>query len=143
MIHPKKTIRSELYIHAAPAAIWQKFIHLPGWPTWHPQVSSAQWLEGEQWQEGAHFTITAPSGHTNHFVIRMVSPELVTVWESLSPTLNAVYSFHCTDQVGGCKVTMSCTFHGFAALSSLLQSGRRKSELRQPLEALKKYFDRK
>jgi len=143
MIHPNKTIRTELYIHAASVAVWQKFIQLHDWPQWYPAVRTVQWLNGERWQEGSRFAITTPHGQTNRFVIRMVSPESVTVWESLSPTLKAVYSFHCTDQVGGCKVTMSCTFHGFAALTSFLQSGRRRAELRQPLVSLKDYFDRK
>ena len=143
MIHPKRRFSSELYIHEATAAIWQKFIQLDGWPTWQPDVNGVQWLAGMAWQEDAQFAVATSSGQTTRFVIRMVAPGSVTVWESTSPALNAVYAFHCTDQVGGCKVTMSCTYHGFSALGSWFQTGRYRAQLNQTLVALKAHFDRK
>ncbi|MCB0084108.1 MAG: SRPBCC family protein [Caldilineaceae bacterium] len=143
MIHPRKELKSERYIHAAPAAVWQKFTQLHGWPGWYPEVSSVKWLDGDQWREGAHFALTNSQGETYRFVIRMVAPGSATVWESLSPALNAVFTFHCTDQVGGCKVTMGCTYHGIAALTVWLQYGRHQAQVTRPLDALKAHFDRK
>lgn len=143
MIRPKTQRNAELYIHAAPAAIWQRFTRLDGWPAWQPDVHSVQWLEGDKWQEGARFAISSLDGQTTRFVIRMVAPATATVWESLDPALNAVYTFHCTDQLGGCKVTMSCTFHGFSVLTAWLPFSRHQAQLQQVLEALKSHFERK
>jgi hypothetical protein len=143
MIKPTTKIQTDLYIHAAREAVWQKFIRLHEWPAWQPNVSTVQWQQGDSWQEGAHFAVRASQGQAVNYVIRMVAPARVTVWETLNPALNTVYTLHCADQVGGCKVTLSCTVHGFAALATWVQQGRRRHQLHAQLEALKRYFDRK
>ena len=142
MINPRSQISTELYIHAARAAVWQKFTQLHGWPTWQPTVSAVQWDEGDGWQEGAHFQVRTGSQQLR-CVIRMVSPETATVWEVLNAAHNAVYSLHCTDQLGGCKVTIRATYHGVAVLLLWLQRGRRQNELQTLLAALKAYFERR
>jgi hypothetical protein len=143
MINPQTKVQTDLYIHAARAAVWQKYTRLHDWPAWQPTVQAAQWRQGERWQEGAQFTVRDQNGQTTNYVIRMVAPESVTVWETLNAPLNAVYSLHCSEQVGGCKVTLSCTYHGVAALANLLLSGRRRSQLVRQLHALKQHFERR
>lgn len=140
MINPNSQISAELYIHAARAAVWRKFIELDDWPHWQPAVRAVQWDENDGWREGARFQVEKDSQRLR-CVIRMVSPESVTVWEVLNPALNAVYTLHCTDQLGGCKVTIRCTYHGVAALLLWIQRGKRLRELQALLAALKAYFD--
>lgn len=140
MIHPQAEIHAEIYIHAASAAVWQKFTQLNAWPTWQPAVQTVAWQGESRWQEGSRFQVTMEQQQL-HCVIRMVSPPTVTVWEVLTPAMNAVYSLHCTDQVGGCKVVLRCTYHGVTALLLWLQRGRRRRALQTTLEALKRHFE--
>ncbi|MCB0064730.1 MAG: SRPBCC family protein [Caldilineaceae bacterium] len=145
MINPQSQVSAELYIQAARAAVWQKFIRLPEWPDWQPAVQAAQWTDGGTaggWQEGAHFQITQGQ-QVLHGVIRMVATESVTVWEVMDPALNAVYALHCTDQLGGCKVTLRYTVNGMRVLLFWLQRGRRQRQLSATLEALKAHVERR
>lgn len=140
MIRPSRQIKLERYIHAAPAAVWQKFTRLPSWPTWYPGVAAVAWLEGDRWQENHCFVVTTSQGERHRFIIRMVAPDAVTVWESMSASLNVVYSLHCTDQVGGCKVTIRCTYFGMSALRAWVQFGQQEAYLAAILDALKATF---
>lgn len=142
MIRPRTKVHAELYIHAASAAVWRRFTQLQEWPTWYPDVIATQWREGVGWQEGATFQVQANGERTTQYVIRMVSSESVTVWEAVNPALTVVYSLHCADQVGGCKVTLTATYHGMAALS-LWARGQRQRRLTAILAALQQTFERR
>ncbi len=142
MIRPQTKIQADLYIHAAKEAVWQKYTRLPDWPTWQPHVAAVQWQQGDRWQEGAQFEVRDRQGRRVTYVVRMVVPGSVTVWETLNPAVSSVYSFHVADQVGGCKATFSATYHGLAALTLWLQRGQRRQQLQATLDALKAYFGR-
>ncbi len=143
MIRPQTKIQADLYIHAAKEAVWQKYTQVHDWPTWQPNVSAVAWRQGDRWQEGAQFAVHDGQGGTATYIIRMVVPNSVTVWEAMNPAVSTVYSFHVADQVGGCKVTFSATYHGLGALTLWLQRGHRRRQLQATLEALKAYFGRK
>jgi len=140
MFNPRAQISANTYIQAARPAVWEKFTRLHEWPRWQPAVEATQWETGHGWQEGNRFRLTG-SGHVDHCVVRMVSPGSVTVWEVDVPARSAVYTLHCTDQLGGCKVTLRCTYHGVAALWLWLQRGSRQRALQATLTALKMHFD--
>lgn len=142
MIWPSTTRNAEMHIHAARLAVWEKFTRLRDWPLWRGDVQAAQWQSGERWQEGAHFVIQHEL-QRRHYLIRMVSVGNVTVWETADGAPATVYSLQLNDQLGGCKATLRCTYHGFGAVGALLGGGRQKQQLRDQLTALKQTIERK
>jgi hypothetical protein len=139
MIQPTFQVSEEIYIHAARAAVWQRFSRLTNWPRWRADVTAAKWIDGQAWQEGAQFTIqSAGSGAKSvPYLIRMVVPADTTVWESNSIGQGVVYSLQLTDQVGGCKVSLRCTFHGWGSLLKRLTYASETAKLRTMLSSLK------
>jgi len=142
MIRPQKRIQADLYIHAAKEAVWQKFTDVRDWPTWQPAVSAVRWQQGDRWQEEAQFAVRDGQGRVTTYIIRMAVPGSVTVWEAMNIATSTVYTLQTADQVGGCKVTLSATYHGLGALTSFLQYGHRRQQLQATLQALKAYFGR-
>ncbi|MEZ4682018.1 MAG: SRPBCC family protein [Caldilineaceae bacterium] len=140
MINPRLQLQADLYIHAAREAVFHKFTRLHEWPAWQPGVTAVQWQQGNSWQEDAQFMVDNSDGPGVCYVIRMVSPGIATVWESTGPALNLVYTLHCTDQVGGCKVTLSCTYYGMAVVTRWLRRGQYQRQLQATLNALKLSF---
>lgn len=145
MIHPTFQITEELYIHAARAAVWSRFCRVPDWPRWRADVAKATWVRGQSWQEGAQFTVSAVNNspaQPQTFTIRMAVPDDTTVWENSNPGQGVVYSLHLTDQVGGCKVTLRCTFHGWGSLLKRVTATSEKAHLHTVLAALKEALER-
>jgi len=140
MIGPRTTLSAEIHIHAARLTVWEKFTRLREWPQWQPDVTSATWQAAEKWQEGAHFALHQGM-QQRHYLIRMVALGNVTVWEATDGA--AVYSLQLSDQLGGCKVVLRCTHHGFGMVGALLQRGRQTAALRQLLAGLKHTIERK
>lgn len=143
MIHPTFQVSEEIYIHVAREAVWARWIRLGDWPRWRADVNQAKWLAKEAWQEGASFVIhPADGGATQEdYLIRMVVAVDTTVWESNS-SQGAVYTLHLADQVGGCKVTLRCTFHGWGSLLKRFNSAGEKARLHGLLTALKTAVER-
>ncbi len=140
MMHPTLQVTEELYIHAACEAIWQRFIQLPDWPRWRSDLRDAQWVQGQSWQEGNSFSLheSNNAGQAATYLIRMVVPADTSVWESSV----GVYSLNLAEQVGGCKVTLRCTFHGWGSLLRRLTVAREKANLRAVLTDLKAVMER-
>lgn len=145
MIHPTLQVTEDIYIHAAREAVWERFCRVTDWPNWHTDVAKASWVQGQRWQEGAQFVIQ-PAGQNIvqpiTYIIRMVVPADTTVWENNRGGQEVVYSFHVTDQVGGCKVTLRCTFHGWGSLLKRLTIGAEKAKVHMVLVALKEAVER-
>jgi hypothetical protein len=112
-------IQSEIYIHAASAAVWAVVSRLDEWPTWHPQVLAAAWSDGAPWAEGSRMRLRlrSPIGLpvTNNSVIRMSVPGNTIVFEGSLLGVVAVHSLRFVDDVGGCKVTERETYHGLTS----------------------------
>lgn len=142
MIHPHYQITTDLYIHAARAAVWSHFCRVSGWSRWRADVTQAAWMRGQSWQEGAQFTVASPHAGSEIFTIRMAVPDDTTVWENTTASQGSVYSLHLTDQVGGCKVSFRCTFHGWGALLKRVNAGAEKARLHTVLVALKDAVER-
>lgn len=145
MIHPTFQVTAELYIHAARAAVWVRFCRVTEWPRWRADVAKAAWVQGHSWQEGTRFTIVS-ANHTAEqpqiFTIRMAVPDDTTVWENSNSSQGAVYSLHLADQVGGCKVILRCTFHGWGSFLKRLSAASEKAHLNTLLTALKEAIER-
>jgi len=147
MMHPTLQVREEIYIHAACAAIWSRFTRVSDWPSWRTDSSHATWQQGQTWQEGAQFTLQERgTASPVTYIIRMVVGGDTTVWES-SQTGNqsdpgVVYSIHLVEQVGGCKVSLHATFHGWGSLLKRLASSREKAKLHAILVDLKAVMER-
>jgi len=139
MVQPTFQVSAEIYIHAARAAVWDRFRRLTEWPRWRTDVAGAHWLQDQTWAEGAQFAVR-PTGmgmtQPVTYIIRMVVPADTTVWENSSGGQGAVYSLHLSDQVGGCKVTLRCTFHGWGSLLKRLTSAGEVAKLRTFLQDL-------
>ncbi|MBX3015309.1 MAG: SRPBCC family protein [Caldilineaceae bacterium] len=140
MIQPTLQVTATQYIHAARAAIWERFCRLADWPRWRTDVAQATWVQGTTWAEEAQFRLTpTPQGSTpSQYMIRMVVVDDTTVWERVGAGPTVVYSLHLDDQVGGTKVTLRSNFYGW---HSLLQRVRYQSEaasLRAILDDLKR-----
>ncbi|GEM_PF-1887823 len=147
-MHPTLQVMEEIYIHAACAAIWARFARLPDWPSWRSDISRATWVQGQTWQEGATFTLHAAGGGSSPitYLIRMVLPADTSVWESITlgnaMDQGAVYSLHFAEQVGGCKVSLRCTFHGWGSLLKRVTAAREKAKLHAILADLKAVMER-
>lgn len=142
MIHPNYQIATDLYIHAARAAVWSRFCRVSEWPRWRIDVDKVTWVRGHTWQEGAQFTVFNPTTGPETYTIRMAVPDDTTVWENNSAGQGLVYSLHLTDQVGGCKVTFRCAFHGWGSLLKRVTAGVEKARLHTVLTALKETVER-
>ena len=132
MVNPIMQIESDIYIHAAAAAVWTVVSRVDTWPDWHPQVISAQWVEGKPWADGAklRLRLRSPIGLpiTNTAVIRMAVPGSTVVWEGALFGLVAVHAFHFADEVGGCRVTERETYHGvMSPVMALFQGGQQRA----------------
>lgn len=142
MIHPNYQIATDLYIHAARASVWERFCRVSGWPRWRADVTQAAWVRGQAWQEGAQFMVASPHAGSETFTIRMAVPDDTTVWENNAAGQGSVYSLHLVDQVGGCKVSLRCTFHGWGALLKRVTAGAERDRLQTVLIALKEAVER-
>jgi len=144
MIHPTFQVSEEIYIHAAREAVWARWIRIGDWPRWRTDLRQATWGKGEQWQEGATFTLHPVDGSATQqrYLIRMVVPADTTVWENSNGGQESVYTLHLVDQVGGCKVVMRCTFHGWGSLLKRLNTAGEKARLQAILAALKVTLER-
>lgn len=144
MIHPTFQVNEEIYIHAAREAVWARWGRVGDWPRWRMDVSQATWVTRQQWQEGATFALQSTNGNAAElrYLIRMVVPADTTVWETGSGGQGMVYSLHLADQVGGCKVSLRCTFHGWGSLVKRLNTAGEKAKLQTILTALKTAVER-
>lgn len=146
MINPTLTVESDIYIHAARGAVWEKFTDLDTWPRWNPSVLVAQWRSGNRWQEGATFSIQQQSRwgeRTRLAVIRMVVPDDTTVWESGGGGQQTVHSAHLTDDLGGCKIRLRETYHGPWVFALYLGRGQQRARLETALREFKAYIERR
>ena len=138
-------VTAEVYIHAARAAVWDKFTQLTDWPRWDSSILAARWVSGGAWQENARFELRQQGGFgatTTIAVIRMVVPGDTTVWEA-ETNAQIVHSAHFRDDLGGCKVQLRDTYHGLAVLTHWPWRGSQQSRLEARLHALKAYIERK
>lgn len=144
MIHPTFQVNEEIYIHAAREAIWERWIRIGDWPRWRMDVRQATWLTGQQWHEGATFALQSTDGSAaeQRYLIRMVVPADTSVWENGRGGQEMVYSLRLVDQVGGCKVLLRCTFHGWGSLLKRLNPTGEKARLQAILAALKVAVER-
>lgn len=146
MINPTLTVESDIYIHAARGAAWEKFTDLTLWPHWDPSVLAAQWQRGNRWQEGATFAVQQQRGwgtRNLQAVIRMVVPDDTTVWESGGSGQQVVHSAHLTDDLGGCKIRLRETYHGPWVFALYLMRGQQRARLETTLREFKAYVERK
>lgn len=134
-------IESDIYIHAAAAAVWAVVSRVDAWPDWHPAVISASWAEGTPWTDGAklRLRLRSPLGLpvTNTAVIRMAVPGKSVVWEGALFGTVAVHTFRFADDVGGCKVTERETYHGVTSPVMALVRGRQQRAFDTALANLK------
>lgn len=144
MIHPTFQVKEELYIHAAREAVWAHVTRLSHWSQWRSDVAKTAWVQGPRWQEGAQFAIypTISTTQPQHFIIRMVVQADTTVWESSGGGQTVVYSLQLVDQVGGCKVSLRATFHGWGSLLKRLTSVGEAAKMQAFLTALKTDIER-
>ena len=144
MIHPTLQVNEDNYIHAAREAVWERFCRVRDWPRWRSDVTKTAWVQGQAWQEGAQFAVyTADNvAQPTAYIIRMVVVANTSVWESSSLGQGVVYSLHLADQVGGCKVTLRCTFHGWGSLLKRLTLESEKAKLHTILAELKEAIER-
>lgn len=144
MIRPTFQVKEELYIHAAREAVWAHVTRLRDWPQWRSDVAQASWTQERGWQEGAQFALYPADSpaQPQHFIIRMVVAADTTVWESREGGQAVVYSLQLVDQVGGCKVSLRCTFHGWGSLLKRLTSVGEAAKAQAFLTALKVAVER-
>ena len=134
-------IESDIYIHAAAAAVWVVVSRVERWPDWHPQVIGAAWAEGTPWADGARLRLRlrSPLGLpvTSTALIRMAVPGSTVVWEGTLLGVVAVHSFRFADEVGGCRVTERESYHGFMSPIMALLRGRQQRAFDTALANLK------
>lgn len=138
--------QSEIFIHAAPAAVFRAFTNIGGWATWYPGVVGARWAEGEPWREGSRFAIETRNvlGITTSAVgtVRLRSLDQVIVWESVGSGLTVVATARFEDEVGGCRLTLSKNFHGPLSLLMPLLVARQRGQVTTGLNTLKAQIER-
>ncbi len=134
-------IESDIYIHAAAAAVWAVVSRVERWPDWHPQVISAKWTGGTPWADGAKLTLRlrSPLGLpvTNTALVRMAVPGSTVVWEGALFGVVAVHTFRFADEVGGCRVIERESYHGVASPVMALIRGRQQRAFDTALANLK------
>ncbi len=146
MIDPTLLIEAEVYLHAARAAVWEKFIGIGEWPRWQLNLLAARWVKDASWQEGAHFALERQGWwgrHSEQAVIRMAVAGDTTVWESSGVGLHTVHSAHLSDDLGGCKLRWRQTIHGPLVVARYWGQGRARSGLASALGEFKAYVERK
>lgn len=134
-------MQAEIYIHAAPAAVYAKFANIVNWSTWYPGVVSARWVQGEPWQDNARFVTTVRNVLGMHAqteaVVRMSSPGRLLVYENSMIGLQIVASVSFEEEVGGCKLSIRKRYYGPLAFLLTLLGGRQRGLLETGLANLK------
>ncbi|MEZ4660382.1 MAG: SRPBCC family protein [Caldilineaceae bacterium] len=134
-------MQSDIYIHAAPAAVYAKFSNIANWSTWYPGVVAARWVAGEPWQDNARFATTVRNmlglQSQAEAVVRMASPGQLLVYENSMTGLQIVASVSFEDDVGGCKLSIRKRYYGPLAFLMTLLGGRQRHMLDTGLANLK------
>jgi len=134
-------IVADEYIHAAPAAVYRRFVDIAAWPSWFPGVASTTWLADATWRENAQFRLRLrnPLGVMGQGVatIRMNVPNSVAVWETAMPGFTVINTARFAEEVGGCKVTLRQNVHGALAWLTPFLRGAQSRALAEGLATLK------
>lgn len=134
-------MEAEIYIHAAPSAVYTKFSDITHWASWYPGVVQAQWVEGQPWQDNARFVVRVRNvlGGTSSgtAVVRMSSPGKLLVYENSMSGLQIVATIGFEEDLGGCKVRIRKRYYGPLAFIMPLLGGRQRRQLNRGLANLK------
>jgi hypothetical protein len=137
---------SDVYIHAAPAAVYRRFTDIDDWANWYPGVLGARWTRGVDWQEDAQMALRVRNllGATVESVatVRMSVPNSTLVWENAMPGLNVVCTARFAEEVGGCRLTIRKNYHGLLAFLMPLLQSRQRSMLDEGLATLKRTIEK-
>ena len=138
-------ITADIYIHAAPAAVYRRFADISGWSTWYPGVVSARWRSGSNWSDGAEMALRVRNalGMTveGTATVRMSVPNRALVWETQMMGSSIVATANFEEEVGGCKLVIQKTYHGALAAMLPLLRGRQAGQLERGLAVLKREIE--
>ncbi|MEZ4712929.1 MAG: SRPBCC family protein [Caldilineaceae bacterium] len=134
-------MQADIYIHAAPTAVYAKFSNIDNWSAWYPGVVAARWVAGEPWQDNARFVTTVRNvlglQSRAEAVVRMSSPGRLLVYENSMSGLQIVASVSFEEDVGGCKLSIRKRFYGPLAFLMTLLGARQQRLLETGLSNLK------
>jgi len=137
-------VQSDIYIHAAAGAAWQKFSQLENWPSWSKSILDTQWLEGQPWEEGSRFQLYHHSmlGQATTIArIRMSVPGNTVVWESSQPGILVVNSVRFNSTAGGCTFWARHAYHGPLAFIFQFLRARQQRNLEDAVQEFKSYVE--
>lgn len=139
------SIEADIYIHAAPAAVYRRFTDISEWSSWYPGVLNASWRSGHDWNEGAEIALQVRNvlgmATNGVAIVRMSVPNSRLVWEAMLAGSSIVASAHFQEDVGGCLLTIQKTYHGPLALALPLLRGRQTGQLEAGLAQLKRNIE--
>lgn len=139
------TIKTDIYIHAAPAAVYRRFTDISGWPTWYPGVVRARWRRGSAWSDGAEMELQVRNllgmTVTGTATVRMSVPNRTLVWETEMMGSSIVATANFEEEVGGCKLVLQKNYHGALAAALPLLRGRQAGQLERGLAVLKREIE--
>lgn len=139
------SIEADIYIHAAPAAVYRRFANVAEWPTWYPGVLNARWRSGSAWSDGAQIELQVRNllgmAVTGRATVRMSVPNRALVWEMEMMGSSIVATANFEEEVGGCKLVLQKNYHGALAAALPLLRGRQSGQLEQGLAVLKREIE--
>lgn len=137
-------MRAELFIRAAPEAVWAAFTRLDDWPRWNKEMVAAAWRQGAPWQEGSQFVLRHHSlfgVRESTVLLRMCAPGSTVVWETSALGLVAVSSAQFQPALGGCKLSARHSYHGALSPLLLLLRPRQLRNLEIAMQGLKNFVE--
>jgi hypothetical protein len=139
------SIQADIYIHAAPAAVYRRFTNITEWPSWYPGVLDARWRSGHAWDEGAEIALRVRNvlgmATDGAAIVRMSVPDSRLVWETMLASSSIVATARFEEEVGGCKLTIRKNYHGPLTMLLPLLRGRQEGQLRRGLAELKRKIE--
>jgi uncharacterized protein YndB with AHSA1/START domain len=102
----------DIEIQAEPEVVWDVLADINGWPSWNPEVKSAELMGGLR--EQSVFRWKARPGTITSTLERVDRPREIG-WRGKSMGFNAVHVFKLEPHAGGTKVHTEESIDGFFA----------------------------
>lgn len=107
--------RSTAYVEAPPAAVFDVYADVEGWPTWTSSVTKAQRADPGPLRVGSRARIRQPRLPAGEWTVVDVTPGRSFTWERRGPGLRTVGRHLLTPENTGCLVVAELEHLGVAA----------------------------
>lgn len=134
--------RSTVYVEAPPAAVFDIYADVEGWPTWTSSVTEVQRLDTGPLKVGSRARVQQPRLPPGEWIVVDVTPDRSFTWERRGPGLRSVGRHYLHPKNSGCLVVAELEHLGIAApLIAAVTKGLTRRYLRMETDGLKNHCE--